>query len=489
MAEVDVVVVGAGNAASVAALTARQQGARVVVLEAAPVALRGGNSAFTGGAYRFTYRDVEDLKALAEMSESELGSIDFGTYTEEQMFDDMARMSQFRCDPDLTALLVRNSYQTALWMKEQGIRFYPAVGRQAFKVDGKFRFWGGLALHINGGGQELVATLHAALERAGVPVLYETPATGLLHDGGAVRGVRVSHQGAAHEIKAKSVVLACGSFESNPEMRARYLGPGWDLAKVRGTRFNQGAGLKMAMDIGAAPYGHWSGSHAVAWDLNAPPYGDITVGDQFQKHNVPFSIMVNAKGERFRDEGSDFHSYTYARYGGEILQQPGMFAWQVFDQQVTHLLRSEYRISRITKVTADTLEALAPQLEGVDPEGFLKTVREFNAAIDQSIPFDPNVKDGRRTNGLAVDKTNWANPLREPPFEAYAVTAGVTFAFGGLKVTQRAQVEDTSGNLIDGLYACGEMVGGLYYHNYASGTGLMAGSVFGRIAGASAAGA
>ena len=243
-ADVDVIVVGAGNAASVAALTAHQQGAKVVVLEAAPPALRGGNSAFTGGAFRFAYNSVEDLKVLApDMNETELKDIDFGTYTEDQFFDDMARMSQYRCDPELTSIVVKSSYQTALWMTQQGVRLHPAVGRQAFKVDGKFRFWGGLALHMNGGGQQLVQTLHDALAKAGVPILYETPAVGLLFDGSRVSGVRVSQGGAYHEIRAKSVVLACGSFESNPEMRARYLGPGWDLAKVRGTRFNQGAGL------------------------------------------------------------------------------------------------------------------------------------------------------------------------------------------------------------------------------------------------------
>jgi tricarballylate dehydrogenase len=190
-----------------------------------------------------------------------------------------------------------------------------------------------------------------------------------------VAGVRVRHHGRLVDLRSKAVVLACGGFEANAEMRARYLGPGWDLAKVRGSRFNTGQGLKMALDIGAAPAGHWSGAHAVAWDLNAPPFGDLDVGDRFQKHNYPFGIVVNAKGQRFLDEGLDFHSYTYAKYGREILNQPGMFAWQVFDQKIVHLLREEYRIPRITKEKADSFEALAERLEGVDPNGFLDTVR------------------------------------------------------------------------------------------------------------------
>ena len=164
-------------------------------------------------------------------------------------------------------------------------------------------------------------------------------------------------------------MLACGSFESNPEMRAKYLGPGWELAKVRGTRFNMGAGLNMALAIGARPCGNWSGCHSVAWDINAPPYGDLTVGDQFQKHNYPFGILVNAKGERYVDEGANFHSHTYAKYGAEIVRLPGMFAWQVFDAKVSQLLRGEYRIRRVTKAEAGTLEELAASSTASMPKG------------------------------------------------------------------------------------------------------------------------
>ena len=227
--------------------------------------------------------------------------------------------------------------------------------------------------------------------------------------------------------------------------------------------------------------------HAVAWDLNAPPFGDLDVGDRFQKHNYPFGIVVNARGERFLDEGLDFHSYTYAKYGGEILNQPGMFAWQIFDQKVVHLLREEYRIPRITKEKADSFEDLAGKLEGVDPRRFLETVRAFNAAPRPAVPFNPNILDRLATGGLAIDKTNWAQRLDQPPYEAYAVTTGITFTFGGLKITNDTEVEDTTGHPIPGLYAVGEIVGGLYYHNYASGTGLMAGAVFGRLAGRNAA--
>jgi tricarballylate dehydrogenase len=486
--DLDVLVVGAGNAAANAALTAREAGARVAMLEAAPESARAGNSAFTGGAFRFVYEGIDDLLRLApDIADLDLANIDFGSYGRDSYFDDMGRLTEYRSDPDLTDVLISGSYDAALWLRRHGVRFQPALGRQAFKVGGKFKFWGGLACHILGGGQHLTQTLHDALRAAGVPARYDTLAIGLLQGDGRIEGVRVISGGRRHEIRARAVVLACGGFESNPEMRARYLGPNWDLAKVRGTRYNTGRGHVMAQDVGAAVTGHWSGAHAVQWDMNAPAYGDLSIGDKFQKHNYPFGILVNARGERFLDEGLDFHSYTYAKYGHEIMRQPGLFAWQVFDQRAVPLLRDEYRIPRITKETADTLEELAGKLTGVDPEGFLRTVRAYNAAPRPDVPFDPNVHDGLRTRGLPIDKTNWANRLDAPPYHAYGVTTGVTFTFGGLKVSTSAEVEDQSGAAIGGLYAAGEIVGGLYYHNYGSGTGLVAGVVFGRVAGEGAA--
>src|SRR5438477_3720959 len=353
----DVLVVGAGNAALCAAISAHESGDRVMMLEAAPLEERGGNSHFTGGAFRFAYRGVEDLTTvLPSLAKEDLSNVDFGTYTEDQFFDDMFEVTQYRTDAELCDYLVCNSLKTAAWVQQQGVRMHPGLGRQAYKVDGKFKFWGGLALHIWGGGPEMLKALYANVERRGIPIIYETPATSLIREAGRVVGVVAEHGGETVEVRAGSVVLACGSFESNPEMRARYLGPGWELARVRGTRFNMGAGLNMAMDIGARPYGHWSGCHSVAWDINAPPYGDLTVGDQFQKHNYPFGILVNANGERYVDEGANFHSHTYAKYGGRIMSLPGMFAWQVFDAKANPLLRGEYRIRRVTKAEADTLE-------------------------------------------------------------------------------------------------------------------------------------
>ncbi len=482
------VVVGGGNAALCAALSAREAGADVRLFEAAPAELRGGNSRFTAGAMRVVYDGVEDLRRLMpDLTDEEVASTDFGTYTTGQFFDDMARVTRDRSEPDLCEALVTQSKDVLLWMREHGVRFAPIFGRQAFKVDGRYVFWGGLTVEAWGGGPGLVDALYTAAVRGGVDVAFAARALRLIERAGVVEGVVVRSGGRDVEVAADAVVLACGGFEANAAWRARHLGPGWDLARVRGTRFNQGDGLAMALAIGASPAGHWSGCHAVAWDRNAPEFGDLAVGDGFQKHSYPFGIMVNAHGRRFVDEGADFRNYTYARYGRVVLEQPDQFAWQVFDGRVLHLLRDEYRIRQATRVRAETLEALAANLEGVDAAGFLAEIGRYNTAVDESVPFDPNHKDGRRTRGLVPDKTNWAQRIEHPPFEAYAVTCGITFTFGGLRIDPKARVLGCDDAPIPGLYAAGEIVGGLFYFNYPGGTGLTSGAVFGREAGRAAA--
>lgn len=487
MADWDVVVVGAGNAALCAALAARESGASVLVLERAPEDEGGGNTRFTAGAIRTVYNGVDDLRALMpDLTDEEVAITDFGTYTSDQFFDDMFRVTQYRCDADLAETLITRSYDTLTWMRGKGVRFQPIWGRQAFKVDGRFKFWGGLTIEAWGGGPGLVEALWQSAARQGIEIRYSSRVLNLLYDDIKVSGVRVKTPNGVESIMAKAVVLAAGGFQANPEWRTRYLGAGWELAKVRGSRFNTGDGIRMALDIGAAPYGNWSGSHAVGWDYNAPEFGDLTVGDNFQKHSYPFGIMINAEGKRFVDEGADFRNYTYAKYGRVILNQPNQFAWQVFDQKVTHLLRDEYRIKRVTKVTAPTLEELVGKLEGVNPQAALAELTAWNDAVMTEVPFDPNVKDGRSTRGLVVPKSNWANRLDTPPYEAYQVTCGVTFTFGGLRIDGNGQVQDVDLAPIPGLYAAGELVGGLFYFNYPGGAGLMSGAVFGRLAGTEA---
>ncbi len=488
MSEYDVIVVGGGNAAMCAAISAAENGAKVALLERAPEAEAGGNSRFTAGGMRFVYDGEADIRTLVpDLTPEELANTEFGTYNQDQFYDDMFRVTEYRCDPDLTELLVTRSFDTLAWMRSNGVRFAPMFRRQSFKVGGKVRFWGGLTLEAWGGGEGLVEALTGICRERGIDILYGARARELICDDDGVHGVVLRQNRKTRDLRARAVILAAGGFQANSEWRTRYLGPGWELAKVRGSRFNTGDGIQMALDAGAMPWGNWSGCHSVGWDRNAPPFGDLAVGDGFQKHSYPFGIMVNARGERFVDEGLDFRNYTYVKFGRAVLEQPSQFAWQVFDAKVDELLRDEYRIRECTRVEADSLEALAKKLDGVDPDRFLKMVAAYNDAVDTDTPFDPTVKDGRGTRGLPVDKTNWANRIDTPPFKAFQVTCGITFTFGGVRIGTDAQVRDTEDDPLPGLYACGEMVGGLFWFNYPGGTGLTNGSVFGRIAGANAA--
>ena len=484
----DVIVVGGGNAALCAALSAREQGAAVLVLERAPVEKRGGNSAFTGGGFRMVHHGAADIRNIVpDLTDEEIARTDFGQYTAEDYLDDLGRITQYYIDPDLAETIVRNSTDTVHWVRGRGVRFVPNYGRQAFNVNGRFRFFGGVVIYANGGGRGLMEQLYKVTEKHGIAVRYGAQAKALLRGPAGIEGVRILANGTEEVIRARAVVLACGGFEANREMRTRYLGPGWDMAKVRGTRYNTGDGINMALEIGAQSYGQWSGCHSVAWERYAPDFGDVELPHSSYRHSYPFGIMVNADGRRFVDEGADFRNYTYAKYGRVVLQQPGSFAWQVFDQQVKHLLREEYKLRGATKVQGNTLEELADRMQDVHPRQFIETVREYNAAVKRDVPFDPNVRDGRGTAGLAIDKTNWANTLEVPPFEAYSVGCGITFTFGGLKIDTATHVLDVEDRPIPGLYAAGELVGGLFYFNYPGSTGLMAGSVFGRIAGSESA--
>lgn len=483
----DVVVVGGGNAAMCAALAASETGARSLVLEKAPEAWRGGNGFFTAGGFRFAFKSFDEIRAIVgDMSDEEASAMVVTPYTEDDFYDDLMRVTEDLADPDLALLVVRESQATVRWMQARGIRWIPMFGRQAYKVDGKFHFWGGLILEAVGGGPGLIDMAYQSAAKAGIEVRFENKVMRVVTDDhGRVTGVVVRTGQGLETIAAGAVVLASGGFEANVEMRTRYLGPSWDMARVRGTPYNTGDGIRMALDIGAQPWGHWSGCHSVQWDLNAPWHGDRKVGDNFQKHSYPVGIIVNAHGRRFVDEGADFRNYTYVKYGKEVIQQPRRAAFQIFDQKVVHLLREEYRIREVTKAEAGTIEELARKLE-IDVDGFVQTVREYNAAV-QPGAFNPAVKDGKGTKGITPPKSNWAQPIDTPPYLGYAVTTGITFTFGGLRITPDAQVIDCEQHPIPGLYACGELVGGLFYNNYPGGSGLMAGSVFGRIAGRSAA--
>lgn len=480
----DVIVLGSGNAGLCAALSAREQGARVALLERAPKEQRGGNSAHTGGAFRVAYRGVDDLRRLMpDLLQSEIESSDFGAYTQDDFYAELASMSQYRSDPEVLDTVVSQSLDTLHWMTGKGVRFMPIYGRQAFMVEGKYRFWGGLTIEVSGGGLGLVDALFQSVEKNAVEVFYSCRTQRISRNPDGLWQLDCAH---GRQFFTRSLVLATGGFHANLEWRTKYLGPGWDMAKVRGSRYNTGDGIRMAMDVGAVAHGNWSGCHAVFYDVNAAQMGDLNRLNQ-QKNYFHLGVVVNAHGKRFVDEGQDFRNYTYSSMGASVMAQPGGVAWQIFDQHSHDLLPDEYRVRQVTRLKADTLQGLVEQMEGVSAPVLLQTLEAYNASVQIEVPFNPAIRDGRSTQGLDIPKSNWANLLNRPPFVAYPVTCAITFTFGGLKVNNKAQVLDEEDQPIEGLYAAGELVGNLYYVKYAGGAGLTSGSVLGRIAGAEAA--
>jgi tricarballylate dehydrogenase len=279
------------------------------------------------------------------------------------------------------------------------------------------------------------------------------------------------------------VVLAAGGFESDPALRREFLGDGWEHARVRGTPHNTGDMIAAALRAGAARGGDWSSAHSVQWDaLHPGNESNRQLTNRLTRQSYPLGIIVNRDGQRFVDEGADFRNYTYARYGKAILEQPGSIAYQLFDSRTRPLLRAEeYDMPGVSVEVADTVDELAGRI-GVDRRALVRTVSDFNASIDLDVVFDPTIKDGRRAS-VRPPKSNWASPLDQLPYYAYPVTCGITFTFGGVRGDTNGRVLSDDGEPIPGLYACGEMLGGLFSGNYPGGTGLAAGMVFGRRAG------
>ena len=482
----DVVVVGSGNAGASAALAASEAGARVLIVDKAPRAWAGGNSAFSAGAFRTTYGSLDDLRPMLELSDRTAETIDLPAYSAADFRSDLVRVTEGRTDPVLAGLVADESSAAVAWLARAGVAWRLMEERQSFVVDGRRRFWGNLVLGATGGGRGLIQCEHRALARRGVESWFDTPFLELDRRDGRISGVIVEREGRRLAVPAGAVVLAAGGFEADPRRRAGLLGPRWDLAKVRGTPYNTGEVLFSALAAGAAAEGHWSGCHAISWDAAAPATGDRELTNRFSRQAYPFGLMVNREGRRFVDEGADFRNYTYARYGALVLDQPGAVAYQLFDAvSIGYVSRIDYDTADRSRVEAPTVEALAEAL-GIDRRALTGTVEAFNRAVG-STPFDPTIKDGKATTGLDIPKSNWALPLTAPPFVAFAVTCGITFTFGGLRITTDGAVVGTGGRPLPGLFAAGELVGGLFYHNYPGGSGLTAGTVIGRRAGASAA--
>ena len=482
----DVLIVGTGNAACCAALSALEKNVRVGMLEKAPKQDRGGNSALTGHM-RFVFQGIEDLRPLVKnTNEEELqGLIDrLPRRTEDDSWDEVMRVTSGQCDPELLRVHVTQSRNTMQWLASKGQDWVPATGMQAL---------GDNILIMNGGGYGMQQRYYAALDKAGVPIHYQHAAAELILEGGKVCGVWARTPTGMVKFTAGAVILACGSFEANPEMRARYLGSGWDTVRIRGVPYNTGEGLQMAMDIGGMAHGSWTTCHASPQDINIsehtlPSQHALSGGDSTDRYVYPYSIMVNTNGERFVDEGEDTRGRTYAKMGRAILAQPGGIAFQILDAKARKMNLYPTNYAGATGAKSNTLEGLAQEL-GIQPDNFVRTVSEFNSAI-QPGDFNPNRHkvDGKGTKGLRINKSNYALSVTEGPFEGWAVRCGMTFAFGGLRVDpETSQVQHNAGWGIPGLYTAGEMVGGLWVGNYASGSGMMAGSTFGRLAGSSAA--
>ncbi|HEY3751487.1 MAG TPA: FAD-dependent tricarballylate dehydrogenase TcuA [Pseudonocardiaceae bacterium] len=481
----DVLVVGGGNAGLCAAQAALDAGVKVGILEKAPKDERGGNSALTGHM-RFPYDSVDQLLPLIDdPSDDEIEAIRerLPTRTEQQLWDEIMRTTSGAADQNLLEVHVRNSYPTIQWLRSKGHAWKPNLAPTA-----------GNSMQMDGRGYKLQERHFRNVEQGGATIHYETALIELLQDRtGAVTGVLATTPTGTIEIHAKAVILTCGGFESNPEMRAKYLGPGWDTVRNRGVPFNTGDGLNAALAIGAMPHGSWSSAHASPQDIERPwftlPSSVPNGGTRTSRYAYPYSIMVNLDGKRFVDEASDVRGRTYAKMGRAILAQPGGVAYQIFDAKARRMgLLEDYDRNNATGVRADSLDEVA-KLVGLDPETVVATVKQYNQAIGPGeLKPDPFSLDHKSTVGLTPEKTNYSISIEDGPFEIYGIRCGITFTFGGLLVDPNtSQVQHTAGRAVPGLYTAGEMLGGLWHWNYPSGSGMMAGAVFGKIAGESAA--
>ena len=458
--ECDVAVIGGGIAGLSAAITAMHEGAEVILLEKAPKLQRGGNTAIADAQIRYPH-EADEYCPTGQ--------------TKEDFFNAFMKVSRGRANKELIRVIVDNAADVVDWLTELGVQWekgYPNVA--------------GYRRQPVGGGWQLVDTLYKHLERGGVHVAYGTAAEKLLTDRtGCVIGVRALEPDGYTDVKARGgVVIASGGFEANVEMRVRYLGRFMDNVILRGSRYNTGEGLKMALEIGAQPAGQWGDFHSAVLDARSTPFEcGVTAIYIFQ-----LGLFIDEDGERFLDEGEDFRDQTYVKFSKAIMNHKSGVVFNVFDNKVrTEDPDAWKRAIRTSEepYEAETIRELA-KIINVPPERMEQTIQAYNSAC-QPGTFDPLRLDGLCTKSLAVNKSNWARPLDTQPFLAYPVTGGITFTFGGLKANTNAQVIHTSGRAIPGLYVAGEPMGELYYYNYMGATSVLRGAVFGRIAGQHAA--
>jgi len=451
----DIAVVGGGNAALCAAITAAQKGARVLVLETAPPHMRGGNS-----------RHTRNFRCMHEGPLSVLT----GVYGEDEYFADLLAVTKGRTDESLARLTIRSSETCLPWMESQGVRFQPSLsGTLSLSRTNAF---------FLGGGKALVNAYYNTAGDLGVQVAYDAGVQHVHLDGDRITHLDALIGGETVRIEPEAVVLASGGFQADLDWLARAWGPAARNFLIRGTPYNRGVVLRDMLDQGAESVGDPTQCHAVAIDGRAPKFdgGIVTRLDC-----VPFSVVVNRDGERFHDEGEDVWPKRYAIWGRLVAGQPDQVAYSIIDAKAKGL----FMPSVFPPVTADTLPELAAKL-GLEPGALMRTLADYNAACRPGT-FFPTEKDGLGTQGLPLPKTNWARPIDTPPFAAYQLRPGVTFTYLGLRVDETAQVQTAQGPVTN-LWAAGEiMAGSILGQGYLAGFGMTIGTVFGRIAGQEAA--
>src|SRR5262245_16073823 len=455
------------------------------MLEKAPEAEYGGNARYSGTGFRFVHAGAEEIRQFVpEVDDALFATMTIPPYRADDFMTDLDRMTQGRMNRALAQTLVEESNAAVHWMRDIGIAWEPL--KEHANVGGKRYFERGIAIHVAGGGIGQLTQWRRIAEELGIEIRFESPVCALHGVLRRVEGVAVSGPNRRYDFRAKAVIACAGGFQANPEMRARYLAGNTDMMKVRGSKHDTGEVLRLLIDLGARPAGHWQSGHMSPIDANAPdfetPQHEDGRGNTQSRYEYPFGITVNALGLRFFDEGEAQHSYTYAKTGRAVLHQPGAQAFQIYDQKGLKCLR--YPHHKATFVEANTIADLAA-MTGLEPAVFTRTLEEFNAAVSDDTPFDPSRLDGKATKGLAIPKSNWAIRINEPPFRAYPVTGGITFTFGGVEVNRNAQVMNTIDQPIKGLFASGDIMG-LFFHNYPSFTGQTRNAVFGRLAGKAA---
>ena len=450
--DTDVLVIGGGNAALCAAITAREAGAEVMLLESSPKDVRGGNS-----------RHTRNLRYLHKTGNDYLT----GAYPEEEFWEDLMRVTQGETNEEMARYTIQQSESAGPWMEAHGCHFQPAM-RGTLHLARTNAFF-------LGGGKALMNAYYATAEKLGVKILYRTEVTDLNVENNQFVSAVVSIDNLSKEISARSVVVAAGGFQANIEWLKKYWGDTANNFIIRGTPYDTGTMLRVLLDKGVKPVGDPTQCHAVAIDARAPKFdgGIVTRLDC-----VSFGIVVNKNVERFYDEGEEFWPKRYAIWGRLVAQQPDQIGYAIIDSKSIDL----FMPSVFPPIQADSIRELAEKLE-LDPDKLEETVNEFNAAT-QPGTFDPAELDDCTTKGIEPAKSHWARPLDSPPYYGYPLRPGITFTYLGVAVDKQARVQMEDGSTSPNIFAAGEiMAGNILGKGYMAGFGMTIGTVFGRIAG------